>query len=73
MISVTRKKGDVIVVKIYDEYKNVCYKDKANLSDKKQVARIFMNIQEKFGLDISRLVEEYVISLKQSGARTIWE
>ena len=63
-IELTRKKGDIISIKIFDVNKNVCYKDRANIIDKKEIARIFLNLQQKFGMDIARLIREYINDLR---------
>ncbi len=51
MLSVKRKHGDVVVIKVYDDRKNCIYKDTCNISDKKDVERLLASFREKFGIE----------------------
>lgn len=54
-----RRKGDIIEIKISDLFKNVFYKEKANILDGRNISHIFKTISEKCGLNIIKIIREY--------------
>lgn len=59
MLRITRRKGDIIEVKISDLMKNVFYKERANILDGKNISHIFKTIREKCGINIIEIIKEF--------------
>jgi len=54
-----RRKGDILEVKVSDVCREVFYKERANVLDKKQVAQI-LNGLKKCGIDVEEIVIDYI-------------